>query len=212
MILSHSPLVIGMVLFPDLTELDQTGSYAVFGRMPAANVHLLAEMLGPVRSELGFTITPDGIWASNPPLDVISRQRWGAACGDGTCAVARIPSGTEHIRDVSHGGLYWQPGWFRRGDIANHVVVDQVFAYSPSPQGRMPGVVIEQPLIADCCLSREEGLDIFMGDIFNWDIITQKSDELVEGVDVILYGMLTQMTCPNGEQISLHSLRKGDVG
>jgi hypothetical protein len=51
-----------------------------------------------------------------------------------------------------------------------------------------------------------------MGDIFNWDIITQKSGELVEGVDVILYGMLTQMTCPNGEQISLHSLRKGDVG
>ena len=109
MMLSHSPLVIRMVLFPALTQLDQTGSYEVFGRMPATNVHLLAEMVGPVQSELGFTIMPDRIWASNPPLDVISRQRWGA-CDDGTCAVARIPSGTEHIRDVSHGGLYWPAG------------------------------------------------------------------------------------------------------
>jgi cyclohexyl-isocyanide hydratase len=61
MMIQHSPLVIGMVLFPDFTQLDLTGPYEIFARMPATNVHLLAETLGPVRSEHGLTITPDGI-------------------------------------------------------------------------------------------------------------------------------------------------------
>jgi cyclohexyl-isocyanide hydratase len=53
------PLVIGIILFPDLTQLDLTSSYEVFARMPATRVHLLAETLQPVRSEHGLTITPD---------------------------------------------------------------------------------------------------------------------------------------------------------
>ena len=36
--------------------------------------------------------------------------------------------------------------------------------------------------------------------------------ELVVGVDIIVYRMLTQMTCTNDEQVSLYSLRKGDLG
>jgi cyclohexyl-isocyanide hydratase len=71
MSMSHSPLVIGMILFPDLTQLDLTGPYEVFARMPATTVHLLAETLQPVRSERGLTITPDATWASSPALDVI---------------------------------------------------------------------------------------------------------------------------------------------
>ena len=69
--LSHSPLVIGMILFPNLTQLDLTGPYEVFTRMPATTVHLLAETLKPVRSESGLTITPDATWANSPGLDVI---------------------------------------------------------------------------------------------------------------------------------------------
>ncbi len=68
---NHSALVIGMLLFPDLTQLDLTGPYEVFARLPATTVHLLAETLHPVRSEYGLTITPDATWASSPPLDVI---------------------------------------------------------------------------------------------------------------------------------------------
>src|SRR5690349_1319799 len=68
---SYRPLTIGMILFPDLTQLDLTGPYEVFARMPATTVHLLAETLEPVRSERGLTITPDGTWAASPALDVI---------------------------------------------------------------------------------------------------------------------------------------------
>jgi cyclohexyl-isocyanide hydratase len=64
-------LVIGMILFPDLTQLDLTGPYEVFARMPKTTVHLLAETLQPVRSERGLTITPDATWATSPALDLI---------------------------------------------------------------------------------------------------------------------------------------------
>jgi cyclohexyl-isocyanide hydratase len=70
-ILNNHPLVIGMILFPDLTQLDLTGPYEVFSRMPATTVHLLAETLQPVRSERGLTITPDATWSTSPALDVI---------------------------------------------------------------------------------------------------------------------------------------------
>ncbi len=65
------PLVIGMILFPDLTQLDLTGPYEVFARMPRTKVHLLAETLQPVRSERGLKILPDATWATSPALDLI---------------------------------------------------------------------------------------------------------------------------------------------
>lgn len=69
--LSNSPLVIGMILFPNLTQLDLTGPYEVFTRMPATTVLLLAETLQPVRSERGLTMTPNSTWTTSPALDVI---------------------------------------------------------------------------------------------------------------------------------------------
>src|SRR5438105_9613114 len=69
--MTHHPLVIGMILFPDLTQLDLTGPYEVFARMPMTTVHLLAETRQPVRSERGLTIMPDATWATSPALDVI---------------------------------------------------------------------------------------------------------------------------------------------
>lgn len=61
----YSSLVIGMILFPDLTQLDVAGPYGVFTRMPATSVHLLAETLQPVRSERGLTISGDDSYESD---------------------------------------------------------------------------------------------------------------------------------------------------
>jgi cyclohexyl-isocyanide hydratase len=66
-----APLSIGIVLFPDVTELDVTGPYEVFARMPSTRVYLMAATLAPVRSEHGLTITPDVTFAAAPALDVI---------------------------------------------------------------------------------------------------------------------------------------------
>jgi len=62
---------IGMVLFPDLTQLDLTGPYEVFARTPGATVHLLASSPDPVRSERGLAIVPDATFAEAPLLDVL---------------------------------------------------------------------------------------------------------------------------------------------
>lgn len=65
------PLTIGLVLFPDLTQLDLTGPYEVFARMPTTTSYLLAETMQPVRSERGLTMLPDATWAAAPPLDIV---------------------------------------------------------------------------------------------------------------------------------------------
>ena len=49
-------VTVGLVLFPDLTQLDLTGPYEVFVRMPTTTVHLVAASGDPVRSERGLTI------------------------------------------------------------------------------------------------------------------------------------------------------------
>jgi len=68
---SPAPVTVGMVLFPDLTQLDLTGPYEVFARMPDTRVHLVAATEAPVRSERGLTIVPDVTFDTVPQLDVI---------------------------------------------------------------------------------------------------------------------------------------------
>ena len=65
------PTTVGMVLFPNLTQLDLTGPYEVFARMPSTRVCLLAAALTPVRSERGLTISPDTTLDNAPSLDVL---------------------------------------------------------------------------------------------------------------------------------------------
>lgn len=64
-------LSVGMLLFDGVTQLDLTGAYEVFARMPGARVSLLAPSLEPVRTEWGLTITPDLVLSAATPLDVI---------------------------------------------------------------------------------------------------------------------------------------------
>jgi cyclohexyl-isocyanide hydratase len=66
-----SSISIGMVLFPNLTQLDFTGPYEVFAKLPNTRLYLLAETLEPVRSERGLTFLPDTTFAQAPLLDVL---------------------------------------------------------------------------------------------------------------------------------------------
>jgi cyclohexyl-isocyanide hydratase len=67
----HSPLSVGMLLFENATQLDLTGAYEVFARMPGTRVSLLASTLEPVRTEWGLTIIPDLALSAAPSFDVI---------------------------------------------------------------------------------------------------------------------------------------------
>ncbi|MFI5399973.1 MAG: DJ-1/PfpI family protein [SAR324 cluster bacterium] len=64
-------LHVGLLLFPELTQLDLTGPYEVFARMPDTQVHLVAEHSSPVRSDQGLTLVPTGTFASVPALDLV---------------------------------------------------------------------------------------------------------------------------------------------
>lgn len=65
---------IGLLLFPNLTQLDLTGPYAVFARMPDAIVHLVWKNREPVASGApapGLSILPTMTFSECPQLDVI---------------------------------------------------------------------------------------------------------------------------------------------
>ena len=69
--MDHRTFSIGMVLFEGVTQLDLTGPYEVFARMPGAKVWLVARNLEPVRTEWGMTIAPDATFETAPPLDLL---------------------------------------------------------------------------------------------------------------------------------------------
>lgn len=66
-----SSLSIGIVLFPNVTQLDFTGPYEVFTKLPNTQLYLLAETLEPIRSDRGLTFLPDTTFAQAPALDVL---------------------------------------------------------------------------------------------------------------------------------------------
>jgi len=64
-------LHIGLLLFPNVQQLDLTGPYEVFASLPNVTVHLIWKTLDPVHSSTGLTLTPDTDFQSCPALDVI---------------------------------------------------------------------------------------------------------------------------------------------
>jgi cyclohexyl-isocyanide hydratase len=65
------PFRIGMLLFPKLTQLDLTGPFEVFARMPGAEVHLLWKTVEPVTADGGLQLLPTATLAACPPLDLV---------------------------------------------------------------------------------------------------------------------------------------------
>jgi cyclohexyl-isocyanide hydratase len=61
----------GLVLFPGMTQLDLTGPYEVFCRLPGMRVLLVAVDSAPVRTEHGLMLSPDCTFGEAPELDVL---------------------------------------------------------------------------------------------------------------------------------------------
>lgn len=64
-------IVIGMVLFPNATQLDLTGPFEIFARIPGARVSVISSTLEPVRTDRGLIIVPDTTYETCPSLDVL---------------------------------------------------------------------------------------------------------------------------------------------
>jgi cyclohexyl-isocyanide hydratase len=62
---------IGLLLFPRMTQLDLTGPFEVFAKLPGAEVLLLWKTLQPVEAETGLSMLPHATLRDCPPLDVV---------------------------------------------------------------------------------------------------------------------------------------------
>ena len=65
------PLQIGLLIFPKITQLDMTGPYEAFARIPGVKVHLIWKRIEPITSDVGMPLLPTMTLRECPPLEVI---------------------------------------------------------------------------------------------------------------------------------------------
>jgi cyclohexyl-isocyanide hydratase len=67
----QSPIQIGFLLFPNVTQLDLTGPAQILSRIPNAKTHLVWKTIEPVVTDVGFSINPTTAFTDCPILDVL---------------------------------------------------------------------------------------------------------------------------------------------
>jgi cyclohexyl-isocyanide hydratase len=68
---SPPPTEIGLLVFPDVQQLDLTGPYEVFASWPKARVRLVGKTLEPIVSSTKLRLSADATFATCPQLDVL---------------------------------------------------------------------------------------------------------------------------------------------
>ena len=111
---------VGIVLFDGVTQLDATGPYEVFARMPRTDVTLIASSLAPVRTEWGMRIIPDSTFETAPPLEVLCVPGgWGINAmleDDALLAFLRARAATaRYVTSVCSGALLLGAAGLLRG-------------------------------------------------------------------------------------------------
>jgi cyclohexyl-isocyanide hydratase len=61
----------GILVFPNVQQLDLTGPYEIFSCAKDTKVHLIWKDLQPLRSSTGLALTPTATFDECPPLDVL---------------------------------------------------------------------------------------------------------------------------------------------
>jgi cyclohexyl-isocyanide hydratase len=92
---------IGLLVFPNITQLDMTGPLQVFGSVADADVHLLWKTLDPVSSDTPLVITPTMTLADCPQLDLIC-----VPGGLGTNALMEDGDVLDFLRRQAEGASY----------------------------------------------------------------------------------------------------------
>ena len=64
-------LRIGLLVFPRMTQLDLTGPFEVFTRMPDAQMLMVWKTLEPIEADSGLRLLPYTTLRDCPPLDVV---------------------------------------------------------------------------------------------------------------------------------------------
>lgn len=96
-----SPLQIGLLVFPRVTQLDFTGPLQVFSSVPGATVHLIWKTLDPMPSDSVLMLTPTVTFADCPQLDVIC-----VPGGSGIDALVNDEETLDFLRRQAEGAKY----------------------------------------------------------------------------------------------------------
>jgi cyclohexyl-isocyanide hydratase len=95
------PFQVGLLLFPDITQLDLTGPYEVFIKFPQTSVHLIWKNRDPVTAGGGMQILPTMTFADCPQLDLIC-----VPGGAGMNPLLNDPETLAFIRSQAKGARY----------------------------------------------------------------------------------------------------------
>lgn len=97
----RTPVKIGFVLFPDLTQLDLTGPFETLAMMPGAEMYLVSKTLDPVTSHAGLSIVPTTTYDTCPRLDILC-----VPGGPGTVGAMQDRALLDFLRDQAAGAQY----------------------------------------------------------------------------------------------------------
>jgi cyclohexyl-isocyanide hydratase len=71
MVSEETHLQIGSLLFEGVDQIDLTGPFEVFSRIPNSTYRIYAKTATPVRDVRGFRLTPDAVLSDAPRLDLL---------------------------------------------------------------------------------------------------------------------------------------------
>jgi len=111
---------IGIFIFPKVTQLDATGPYEVFARIPGATVELIASTAAPVVTEWGMTVAPTVTIENVAQLDLLCMPGGGginALLDDAAVLdfLSRQGSRAEYVTSVCTGSLVLGAAGLLRG-------------------------------------------------------------------------------------------------
>jgi len=95
------PIQIGILLYPNVTQLDATGPAQVLSRVPGAQLHMIWKTRDPVPTDAGFSIVPTTTFADCPQLDVVC-----VPGGGGQVAVMGDPEALDFLRKQAAKARY----------------------------------------------------------------------------------------------------------
>jgi cyclohexyl-isocyanide hydratase len=96
-----NPLAIGILIYPNVTQLDATGPAQVLARVPGATVHMIWKTRDPIPTDAGFSIVPNATFADCPRLDVIC-----VPGGGGQVALMTDPETLDFLRRQAASARY----------------------------------------------------------------------------------------------------------
>ncbi|MEK6244499.1 MAG: DJ-1/PfpI family protein [Pseudomonadota bacterium] len=94
-------MIIGMLIFPEMTQLDFTGPYEVFAQLPGCEVKVIARSLEPVTARGGLRFLPDTAIDDAAPLDLLF-----VPGGPGVGALMEDRKVLQFLRDRSQHARY----------------------------------------------------------------------------------------------------------